>query len=122
MKRNIGMKQIILPVAIIGLAMGRTSAFAQLNPSAPPAPQSMHRPLPADLDASQVAEKTATALDASPRTLTEMTADLPRGKVSDLRTKQCQRRHADRGRQRIDPLHMVRLPYFLRRGSSAGMQ
>jgi len=29
--------------------MGRTSAFAQLNPSAPPAPQSMHRPLPADL-------------------------------------------------------------------------
>ena len=62
MKRNIGMKKIILPVAIIGLAMGRTSAFAQLNPSAPPAPQSMHRPLPADLDASHVAEQTVTAL------------------------------------------------------------
>jgi osmotically-inducible protein OsmY len=40
----------------------RTSAFAQVNPSSPPAPQSMHRPLPADLDASHAAEKTGTAL------------------------------------------------------------
>ena len=38
------------------------SAFAQLNPSAPPAPQSMHQPAPA-VDASQAAKKTVTALD-----------------------------------------------------------
>jgi hypothetical protein len=62
MKRNIGMKKIILLVAIIGLAMGWTSTFAQVNPTAPPAPQSMHRPLPADLDASHAAEQTVKAL------------------------------------------------------------
>jgi hypothetical protein len=62
MKWNSGIGIIILSVAIIGLAMGFTSAFPQVNPSAPPAPQSMHRPLPADLDASHVAEKTVTAL------------------------------------------------------------
>ena len=41
------MKQIILPVAVVGLAIGGTQAFAQVNPSAPPAPQSMHQPAPA---------------------------------------------------------------------------
>jgi hypothetical protein len=60
MKRNFGMKKIILLVAIIGLAIGWTSTFAQVNPSAPPAPQSMHQPAP-DVDASQ-AKKTVTAL------------------------------------------------------------
>jgi osmotically-inducible protein OsmY len=61
MKRNIGMKRIILPVAVVGLAIGGILAFAQVNPSAPPAPQSMHHPAPA-VDASQVAKKTVTAL------------------------------------------------------------
>jgi hypothetical protein len=62
MKRNSEMKKIILLVAIIGLTMGWASAFPQVNPSAPPAPQSMTQPLPADLDASRAAEKTVTAL------------------------------------------------------------
>jgi hypothetical protein len=43
--------KIILSVAVIGLAIGGTSGFAQVNPSAPPAPQSMHQPVPA-VDAS----------------------------------------------------------------------
>ena len=60
-KRNIGMKQIILPVAVVGLAIGGTLAFAQVNPSAPPAPQSMHQPAPA-VDAPRAAKKTVTAL------------------------------------------------------------
>jgi Flp pilus assembly secretin CpaC len=61
MKRNIGRKTIILPVAVVGLAVGGTLAFAQVNPSAPPAPQSMHQPPPA-MDASQAPKKTVTAL------------------------------------------------------------
>jgi hypothetical protein len=60
MKRNSEMK-IILSIAVIGLAMGWTSAFAQVNPSSPPAPQSIHRPPPA-VDASQAGKKTVTAL------------------------------------------------------------
>jgi BON domain len=51
LKRNSGMNKIIFPVAVVGLAIGGTSAFAQVNPSAPPAPQSMHQPVPA-VDAS----------------------------------------------------------------------
>lgn len=31
---------------MVGLAIAGTSAFAQVNPSLPPAPQTMHRPLP----------------------------------------------------------------------------
>jgi Flp pilus assembly secretin CpaC len=62
MKRNIGMKKIILPVAVIGLAMGWTSAFAQVDPSSPPAPQPMHQPVPAELDGSHAGEKTVTTL------------------------------------------------------------
>jgi hypothetical protein len=61
MKRNFGMKRIILPVAVVGLAIEGTSAFAQVNPSSPPAPQTMHRPMP-PVDASQVVKKTVTAL------------------------------------------------------------
>src|ERR1700688_2701425 len=61
MKRNIGMKKIILPVAVVGLAIGGTLAFAQVNPNPPPAPQSMHQPAPA-VDAPQAAKKTVTAL------------------------------------------------------------
>jgi osmotically-inducible protein OsmY len=60
LKRNTGMKQVIVPVAVVGVAIG-ASAFAQVNPSAPPAPQSMHQPAPA-VDASQAAKTTATAL------------------------------------------------------------
>jgi BON domain len=61
MKRNVGRKIIILPVAAAGLAIGGTLAFAQVNPSSPPAPQTMHRPMP-PVDASQVVKKTVTAL------------------------------------------------------------
>ena len=46
MKQNSQVK-IILSVAITGLTIGATSAFAQVNPSAPPAPETMHRPQPA---------------------------------------------------------------------------
>ena len=52
---------IALPVAVVGLAIGGTLAFAQVNPNAPPAPQSMHQPAPA-VDAPQAAKKTVTAL------------------------------------------------------------
>ena len=55
------MKTIIFAIAVVRLAIGGTSAFAQVNPSAPPAPQSMHQPAPA-VDASQAAKKTVTAL------------------------------------------------------------
>ena len=61
MKRNFQMDKIILSVAITGLVMGWASAFAQVNPSAPPAPQSIHQPAPA-VGASQAAKKMATAL------------------------------------------------------------
>ena len=55
-------EKIILPVAVIGLAMGWTSAFAQVNPSSPPASQSMHQALPAEPDGSNAGNKTVTAL------------------------------------------------------------
>jgi osmotically-inducible protein OsmY len=61
MKRHFRMNNIILVVATIGLTLRTTSAFAQVNPSAPPAPQSMHQPAPA-VDASKAARETATAL------------------------------------------------------------
>jgi BON domain-containing protein len=60
MKGNIERKTTILPVAVVGLTIGGTLAFAQVNPSAPPAPQSMHQPAPA-VDASQALKKTVTA-------------------------------------------------------------
>ena len=56
------MKQIILPVAVVGLAIGGTLAFAEVNPSAPPAPQSMHQPAPAVDARPRAAKKTVTAL------------------------------------------------------------
>jgi osmotically-inducible protein OsmY len=55
------MNKIILSVAVVGLVIGGTFAFAQVNPSAPPAPQSMHQPVPA-VDGSQAGKKTVTAL------------------------------------------------------------
>jgi hyperosmotically inducible protein len=62
MKRNSGMNKIILSVAVVGLVIGGTSAFAQVNPSSPPAPQSMHQPAPTVLGGSNTGKKTATAL------------------------------------------------------------
>jgi hyperosmotically inducible protein len=62
MKRNIGMKKIILPAAAAGLAIGGTLAFAQVNPSSPPASQSMQQALPAEPDGSNAGNKTVTAL------------------------------------------------------------
>ena len=59
MKRNFQMNKIILSVAITGFVMGGLRLSP--NPSAPPAPQSMHQPAPA-VDASQAAKKTVTAL------------------------------------------------------------
>jgi BON domain len=41
---------------------GLDFGFHSGQPSSPPAPQSMHRPLPADLDASHATEKTVRAL------------------------------------------------------------
>jgi hypothetical protein len=61
MKRNCGMNKIILSVAVVRLAIRGISAFAQVNPSSPPAPQSMHQPAPA-LDAPEAAKKTIRAL------------------------------------------------------------
>ena len=55
------MNKIVLLVANIVLAMGWASAFAQVNPSAPPAPETMHRPPPA-VDGSQAGKDTAAAL------------------------------------------------------------
>jgi hypothetical protein len=55
------MNKIILSVAIAGLTLGATSAFAQVNPSAPPAPETMHRPPPA-VEGSQAGKKTVTGL------------------------------------------------------------
>jgi hypothetical protein len=55
------MNKIILSVAITGLTIGATSAFAQVNPSAPPAPETMHRPPPA-VEGSQAGKKTVTGL------------------------------------------------------------
>jgi len=43
MKRNSGMNKIILSVAVVGLAMGGTSAFAQDCASSPPDRQSIHQ-------------------------------------------------------------------------------
>ena len=53
--------KIIFSVAITGLTIGATSTFAQVNPSAPPAPETMHRPPPA-VDGSHAGKKTVTAL------------------------------------------------------------
>jgi hypothetical protein len=55
------MNKIILSVAITGLTLGATSVFAQVNPSAPPAPETMHRPPPA-VEGSQAGNKTVTGL------------------------------------------------------------
>ena len=55
-------EKIILPVAVIALAMRWTSAFAQVNPSSPPASQSMQQALPAEADGSNAGNKTVTAL------------------------------------------------------------
>jgi hyperosmotically inducible periplasmic protein len=57
------MNKIILSVALVGLAVAGTSAFAQ-NPSSPPAPQSMHRPMPPVATALSDLKTTAKIKDA----------------------------------------------------------